>query len=258
MSVSLKTISIASPEWTSDPTHFVHVLSNLLSKSECEGIIKAHTNLVPSAVTIGTIRTREQFDDSALCEKIWSRIAQFYKDKRIKDEDGYWWKCKGLNVHMRLSKYNTGGIFTPHFDYRRMANLNLQSFCSVNIYLNDVPEDHGGATRILQHDIDYMPGSNMALNVLGKIQPVQGTASIFRETVWHDGELLSAGVKYLLRTDLMFEREGEFDFVKSCEGLSGTAKANKALDIFYSLQEGGNSSEADEWRARAFELSFFQ
>ena len=138
-----------------------------------------------------------------------------------------------------------------------MTDLNVQSFFSVNIYLNDVPEEHGGATRILEHTADYMPGGDFALNVLGKVQPVQGTGSIFRETVWHDGELLSAGEKYLLRTDLMFEREGEFDFVKSCEGLSGRAKANKALDISYSLQDGGKSSEAEEWRARAFELSFF-
>jgi hypothetical protein len=151
-----------------------------------------------------------------------------------------------------------GGRFTPHFDYRRMMDINVQSFCSVNIYLNNVPEGHGAATRILQHNLDYTLGGKIALDVLGKVQLVQGTASIFRETVWHDGELLKAGEKYLLRTDLMFKREGEFDFVKSCEGLSGTAKANKALDISYSLQEGGNSIEAEEWSERAFELSFFQ
>jgi len=139
-----------------------------------------------------------------------------------------------------------------------MSDLNTQSFCSVNVYLNDVPEQHGGATRILEHTEEYMPGGDFELKVLGKVQPVQGTCSIFRETVWHDGELLSAGEKYLLRTDLMFEREGEFDFVESCRGLSGRAKANKALDISYSLQDGGNDLEAEEWKARAFELSFFE
>jgi hypothetical protein len=108
MSVSLKTITTASSEWTSDPTHFVHVLSNLLSKTECEEIIRGHTNLVPSAITIGTIRTREQFDDPQLANKLWSRISQFYKDERIQDEDGYWWTCIGLNVHMRLSIYDSG------------------------------------------------------------------------------------------------------------------------------------------------------
>ena len=108
MSVSLKTIPIASSEWASDPTHFVHVLANLLSKSECEEIINAHTNLVFAATTIGTIRMREQFDDPALAQKLWSYISPFYRDQRIKDDDGYWWKCKGLNTGMRLSRYEPG------------------------------------------------------------------------------------------------------------------------------------------------------
>jgi hypothetical protein len=115
MSVTPTILPVESTEWSSDPTHFVHVLSNLLSKSECEEIIKAHTNLVPSNITAGTIRTREQFDDPALASRLWSRISHFYKDDRIKDEDGYWWKCKGLNVHMRLSKYNSGRSHHSNF-----------------------------------------------------------------------------------------------------------------------------------------------
>jgi hypothetical protein len=64
--------------------------------------------LSPSAPTIGTIRAREQFDDPVLAAKLWSRISHFYKDDRIKDEDGYWWRCKGLNIHVRLARYNSG------------------------------------------------------------------------------------------------------------------------------------------------------
>jgi hypothetical protein len=104
MSVSLTTLPIDS----SDPTHFVHILSNLLSKSECEEVIKSHINLVPSNITTGTIRTREQFDDPALTSLLWSRISHIYKSDRIKDADGYWWKAKGLNTNLRLSKYDAG------------------------------------------------------------------------------------------------------------------------------------------------------
>jgi hypothetical protein len=110
MSVTRATLPIQSAEWSTDPTHFVHVFSNLLSQAECEEIIKSHTNLVPSAPTIGTIRAREQFDDPALTAKLWSRISHLYKDDRIKDEDGNWWGCKGLNIHMRLAKYDSGKI----------------------------------------------------------------------------------------------------------------------------------------------------
>jgi hypothetical protein len=128
---------------------------------------------------------------------------------------------------------------------------------SVNIYLNNVPEENRGATRILRHNEDYRPGRYEGLDILGKVQPVQGTASIFRDTVWHDGEELVAGEKYLLRSDVMYEREEELDFEKICRGLGGTAKVNKALNISYALQDGGNFLAADEWRAGAFKLNFF-
>ena len=130
---------------------------------------------------------------------------------------------------------------------------------SVNIYLNDVPEENKGATRILQHPYpEYQPDPRTLLTVLGKIQPVQGTASVFRETLWHDGEELLAGEKYLLRTDLMYEREEEFDFDRICQGMDWAEKADKAMEISHALVDGGNDDEADSWRDRAVEYNFFK
>jgi len=101
-----------------NPTHFVHIISNLLSESECTRIIESHQNLVSSNLTLGTIRTRELFDDKALADLLWSRISQFYVGDRIKDEDGYWWKAKGLNPHLRLSKYEKR-LFYPRINFIR-------------------------------------------------------------------------------------------------------------------------------------------
>jgi hypothetical protein len=109
-----------------------------------------------------------------------------------------------------------------------MTSLDEQSFMSVNIYLNDVPKENGGATRILQHPHPgHKPDHSIPLIVLGEIQPVQGTASIFRDTLWHDGEELLTGLKYLLRTDVLYSREGDFDFERTCEGLNETEKGIK-------------------------------
>lgn len=84
---------------------------------------------------------------------------------------------------------------------------------SVNIYLNTVPEELKGATRILYHEPgtgNYWDGVE-ELKVIGKIQPVLGSASVFRDTLWHDGEELLGGEKFLLRTDVVFEREELWD-----------------------------------------------
>jgi hypothetical protein len=91
-------------------------------------------------------------------------------------------------------------------------NQNEQTFLSVNIYLNTVPLELKGATRVLKHEPgqgDYWNGHD-ELEAIAKIQPVLGTASVFRDTLWHDGEELLGGEKYLLRTDIVYEREEPF------------------------------------------------
>lgn len=101
----MHTILTHLPFASDDPTHFVHIISNLLSEAECKQIIDSHHDLTPSNLTLGTIRVREQFDDHALADLLWSRLSQFYTNERIKDEDGSWWVAKSLNPHLRLSKY---------------------------------------------------------------------------------------------------------------------------------------------------------
>jgi len=98
-----------------DKTRFVHIISNILTEDECNQIIKSHTDFVLSETTPGTIRYREGFDDPALANLIWKRIARFYEGERIQDEDGCWWTCIGLNDNMRLSKYEKCVFPLPPF-----------------------------------------------------------------------------------------------------------------------------------------------
>ena len=81
--------------------------------------------------------------------------------------------------------------------------------------------------------------------VLGAVQPVLGGASVFHDSLFHDGEVLREGVKYLLRTDIVFEREEEFDFEGLYGGLSKEEKGGKALEIARHLEDGGSGGE---WR----------
>ena len=66
----------------------------------------------------------------------------------------------------------------------------------------------GGVTRVLDRSV---PGeAEGEFGVLGAVQPVPGAVSVFR-----DGKVLREGVKYLFRTDIVFERE-EFDSKGLC------------------------------------------
>jgi hypothetical protein len=73
---------------------------------------------------------------------------------------------------------------------------------TINVYLKTVPESNGGATRFL----------SPTQEVINKVQPLLGQAALFRDDVWHDGEELREGVKYLVRTDVMYVRDKDFDF----------------------------------------------
>lgn len=127
---------------------------------------------------------------------------------------------------------------------------------TVNMYLNTVPPSHLGATRALSTP---QPGLPFSGQVLGKVQPVLGTAAVFRDSLWHDGEEILEGEKYLLRTDVMYEREIPFDFEgiygKEGLGLDDEGKGRKALGIAEGLEDAGNSEEAVAWYKKAFRLA---
>jgi len=114
---------------------------------------------------------------------------------------------------------------------------------TVNIYLNTVLPEHGGATRILSQSATGTVDDT--LDILGKVQPVEGSAAVFRDSLYHDGEALVAGVKYLLVTDVMFVRDEPYDLNVACAGWSDEEKA---------LEDGGNHEMAVAWYREVFRL----
>jgi hypothetical protein len=123
---------------------------------------------------------------------------------------------------------------------------------TVNMYLNTVLPEHGGATRILSPSATG--STDGGHEVLGKVQPVEGSAAVFRDSLYHDGEALGAGLKYLLRTDVMFARDEPFDLDVAYAGLSNEEKGRRALDWAVRLEDGGNRDLAVVWYKKAFRL----
>jgi hypothetical protein len=77
---------------------------------------------------------------------------------------------------------------------------------------------------------------------------------VFRDDLWHDGEELLEGKKWLLRTDIMFTREKEFDWHLLCErnGWGKEEKGRHALKLAEGLEDAGSSAEAVGWYKVAF------
>jgi predicted 2-oxoglutarate/Fe(II)-dependent dioxygenase YbiX len=106
----------------------------------------------------------------------------------------------GLNERCRFLCYTPGQMFEEHRDgcYRRPlghAKAGERSMVTVQLYLHDVPRGHGGATT-------FFPGRSYAVSH----QPEAGSVLLFSQDLEHEGSLLQEGLKYTLRTEVMYTK----------------------------------------------------
>ena len=168
-------------------------VDNLLSPEECaELIMLGETNGFEDP----TIKTpdgemvdksfrnngRYIFENEEYSSKLFDRFKDLLP-QRIED-----WKLKDLNSQMKIYKYSEGQHFRMHRDVPYIRENKDRSFLTMLIYLN---EEFEGETFFL---LD------------GSVAPVTGKGLIFQQNVKHAGVEVTKGVKYALRTDVMYER----------------------------------------------------
>lgn len=125
------------------------------------------------------------------------------------------WSAVGVVDKLRLYKYSPGEEFPEHVDYKTGRDIvrggkryRQQTFITLLVYLN---EDFDGGTtnywvnhegihcRFLR-DVEDKPPSH-------RIQPVTGRAVLQEQNLLHEGSAPTRGTKYVLRTDILHERE---------------------------------------------------
>lgn len=97
------------------------------------------------------------------------------------------YNLKRLNEMFRFYKYETGQQFKIHQDESFERNKNECSFFTFIIYLND---DFKGGETIFQNGL--------------KVIPSTGDLLVFYHPLPHKGAAIESGVKYVLRTDVMY------------------------------------------------------
>lgn len=161
---------------------------------ECADLIQRIESLDPKVATINTLggtqvnrdvrnNDRVIFDDQALADRVLARIG----DKAPQNIHGR--TLVGANERFRCYRYQPGMKFAPHSDGAFVRNELEQSFYSVLVYLNG--EFEGGATT-------FLTDPEIA------IQPETGKILLFQHPIVHEGSLVTSGVKYVARTDLMY------------------------------------------------------
>ena len=105
------------------------------------------------------------------------------------------WRLKGLNERLRFLKYSEpGDFFYPHMDGCFVREVGVErSFVTVLLYLNE--GYRGACTTIYDETGRPLP-----------VAPRTGMALVHDHLVYHGVPPLVAGVKHVIRTDVMYER----------------------------------------------------
>lgn len=103
----------------------------------------------------------------------------------------------GLNTRFRICRYRAGQSFTVHQDGAWHPDDHTQSRLTLMLYLNDDDDFIGGQTRFYQN---RCPDST----VWKTVRPRAGRLMLFDHLLWHDGQPVESGVKYILRTDVLY------------------------------------------------------
>jgi len=112
--------------------------------------------------------------------------------------DGETWAIEGLNPRFRACRYTGGQSFCVHQDGPYVPSVDVRSWLTLQIYLNDSAGFRGGRTRFYRDADRAEPWA--------AIEPVRGTAIVFDHRAWHDGEAVHDGTKVVLRTDVLYRR----------------------------------------------------
>lgn len=179
------------------------VVEDLLSPAECErliGQLEAAGIGATGAHYPPSYRDNDRvvLDSPELAAQLYPRLIEHAPAEQA-DPEGRWVRTR-LNPRFRCCRYRDGQRFTIHRDgvHHDKDDASEHSRLTFMIYLNDGEEFLGGATRY------YTDRSGSKL--LRSVRPRRGACIIFDHALWHDGEAVTRGTKYVLRSDVMYRR----------------------------------------------------
>lgn len=195
---------------------FASVVRNVLSEEQCAKLLACvnHKGFTPALVNVGRGVQKLQPDyrdghriivDSPQLATWLFEVLRPHLPEEL--ENGA--RLVELNERLRFLCYTPGQSFEEHCDgrYRRPMGHPREgdfSCVTVQLYLHDVPEMHGGATT-------FFPGRSEAVVQ----QPEAGSALLFTQDLSHEGSIVKRGLKYTLRTEVMYTRsQGEVPQVR--------------------------------------------
>ena len=170
----------------------------LIGQAEALGFEDAPITTAAGPVMASGVRnnTRVMLDDAQLAAWLWQALQPQLPPSWATrpGPPGQRWRAVGLNERLRFYRYEPGQRFKMHSDGCFERHARERSHMTVLVTLND--QVMGGQTRILTR-----------AKALLEFAPATGQLLCFRHELRHEGALVEAGRKEVLRTDLMYRLE---------------------------------------------------
>lgn len=171
----------------------VWTLPNVLDARECAAMIARIEALGPTDAPVTTSRgfvmmpdvrnnKRVVFDDAAFAATLYGRVAASVPPVLCAR------RAVGANERFRCYRYEPGQRFAPHYDGAFNRSDDEGSLLTLIVYLND--DFGGGTTAFLDFGCEAVPRA--------------GTALLFQHQLLHEGCVVTSGMKYALRSDVMY------------------------------------------------------
>jgi prolyl 4-hydroxylase len=183
----MKPNKLASHIYTIDNFWRTHECIDFIAKSEDIGYEPAKVGTANVQVVMEDVRNNERviYKDMQLADRLWQQLKP-YAPEKIGNSIAI-----GLNELFRFYKYHPGQKFKKHRDQSYIRENGEASYYTFMIYLND----------------EYVGGETVFNDIV--IKPKQGMALLFFHDLEHEGSAVTQGIKYVLRTDVMFNFQEE-------------------------------------------------
>ena len=178
---------------------YIFTIETVLTTEECNQLIELIEKNNPKPAPINTlfgekhkpdVRNNDRFmlNDQSLANKVYLKI------KNQLPPQVFDYQIHGLNELFRCYRYKPGMRFAPHSDGAYQRSKNERSFYTFLIYLNDV-ETSGETKFYVEPELSF--------------QPKTGFGLLFQHPIVHEGCEVLSGVKYVIRTDVMYRKKSQ-------------------------------------------------
>lgn len=223
------------------------VIPALFCKAECEQLLNTDIkNSFQKAISNYPTyyRNNDRFvvDNEVLSSLLFEKVKPYLPEtietnSAIQSENGVW-HLKELNNRIRFCKYSANQYFHRHLDGIHYQNETTQSKLTFMIYLNSATEFKGGRTLFFK--------TKETDEIWAYYIPKQGDLIVFDHNVWHEGEVLTQGEKFVLRSDILYSKKETKTRREPFDGHLGYIWSLLKIDE-NTILSGGRDKEIKAW-----------